>query len=248
METPTYIALSRQMGLRRHMEIVANNLANMNTPAFKGERLIFVEFLNDKNKTSSNKDVQSFVQDIGTMRDTTEGPLVKTDNPFDLAVTGDGYFTVETPLGSRYTRHGRFQLDAENRLVTGQGEPVLDAGGSAINIPRGSGPIAVGTDGTISANGGIIGKLGLVKFPDEQLLRRGANNQYIAPEGTQPEAVEKPRIMQGMLEESNVEAITELTRMIEIMRSYQSIGKAIEDEHERQMKTINRVSRRSQAA
>lgn len=247
METPTYIALSRQLGLRRHMDIVANNIANMNTPAFKAERLIFVEYLK-KPTNNTSKDEQSFVQDIGTMRDTSEGPLVKTDNPFDLAVSGEGYFTIETPLGDRYTRHGRFQLDAENRLVTGQGNPVLDSGGSQITIPLNSGPISVGTDGTLSSGNGIVAKLGLVKFADEQQLRRGANNLYSVPEDQQPQAVEKPRIMQGMLEESNVEAITELTRMIDIMRTYQSIGKAIEQEHERQLKAINRVARHSQAA
>jgi len=244
METPTYIALSRQLGLRRQMDIVANNLANMNTPSFKGERLIFVEYL----QQPTRKDPQSFVQDLGTLRDTAEGPLAKTDNPFDLAVSGDGYFTVETPLGNRYTRHGRFQLDADNRLVTGQGHPVLDSGGGEITIPRGSGRITVSTDGTLSTDTGIVARLGLVKFADEQQLQRGANNQYSAPEDQRPEAVEKPRIMQGMLEESNVQAVTELTHMIEIMRTYQGIGKAIEQEHERQLKAINRVARRSQAA
>lgn len=247
METPTYIALSRQLGLRRHMDIVANNIANMNTPAFKGERLIFVEYLQKPSGPSTRRDEQSFVQDIGTMRDTSEGPLVKTDNPFDLAISGEGFFTVETPLGPRYTRHGRFQLDAENRLVTGQGYPVLNSGGSAISIPRGSGRVSVGTDGTVSSGNGVIAQLGLVKFADEQQLRRGANNLYVAPDEQRPEQIETPRIMQGMLEESNVEAITELTRMIDIMRTYQSIGKAIEQEHERQLKAINRVARRSAA-
>jgi flagellar basal-body rod protein FlgF len=157
------------------MDIIANNIANMNTPAYKAERLIFIEFL----QKPTNDDSQSFAQDIGTMRDTSEGPLVKTDNPFDMAISGDGYFTIETPLGDRYTRHGRFQLDAESRLVTGQGNPVLDSGGSKINIPANAGRIEISGDGTLSTDAGRIGKLGLVKFEDEQQLQRSANNLYI---------------------------------------------------------------------
>lgn len=244
METPTYIALSRQLGLRRNMDIIANNMANMNTPAYKAERLIFIEHL----QKPTNDDKQSFAQDIGTMRDTSEGPLVKTDNPFDLAVSGEGYFTVETPLGNRYTRHGRFQLDAENKLVTGQGNPVLDSGGSEINIPANSGRVEISGDGTLSTDAGPIAKLGLVKFEDEQQLRRSANNLYIAPEDQEPQEVEKPKIAQGMLEESNVQAISELSRMIKIHRSHQSLGRAIQQEHERQVKAINRISRHAPGA
>ena len=179
------------------------------------------------------------------MRDTSEGPLVKTDNPFDMAISGDGYFTIETPLGDRYTRHGRFQLDAENRLVTGQGHPVLDNGGSAINIPANAGRVEISGDGTLSTDAGRIAKLGLVKFEDEQQLRRSANNLYIAPEDQEPQEVENPKIAQGMLEESNVQAILELGEMIKVHRSHQSLGRAIQQEHERQMKAISRISRRA---
>jgi len=241
METPTYIALSRQLGLRRNMDIIANNLANMNTPAFKAERLIFIEHLTK----STNDDQQSFAQDIGTMRDNSEGPLVKTENPFDLAISGEGYFTIETPLGNRYTRHGRFQLDAESRLVTGQGNPVLDSGGSAINIPANGGRVEVSGDGTLSADSGPIAKFGLVKFENDQQLRRSANNLYIASDDQVPQDVENPKIAQGMLEESNVQAISELTMMIKIHRSHQSLGRAIQQEHDRQIKAISRISRRA---
>jgi flagellar basal-body rod protein FlgF len=241
METPTYIALSRQLGLRRNMDIIANNMANMNTPAYKAERLIFVEYL----QKPSADDKQSFAQDLGTMRDVTEGPLQKTDNPFDLAISGEGYFTIETPLGDRYTRHGRFQLDAESRLVTGQGNPVLDNGGSEIRIPPNSGRVEISGDGTISAGGGPIARLGLVTFDDQQQLRRSANNLYLAPDDLQPKEVEKPKIAQGMLEESNVMAINELTRMITVHRQHQSLGRAIQQEHERQVKAINTISRRA---
>jgi flagellar basal-body rod protein FlgF len=241
METPTYIAISAQLGLRTNMDIIANNMANMNTPAFKAERLIFIEHL----QKSTNGDQQSFVQDIGTMRDTSEGPLVKTDNPFDLAISGEGYFTIETPLGNRYTRHGRFQLDAESRLVTGQGNAVLDSAGSAINIPADGGRVEVSGDGTLSTSNGTIAKFGLVKFEDEQQLRRSANNLYIAADDQAPQDVENPKIAQGMLEESNVQAISELTSMIKVHRSHQSLGRAIQQEHERQMKAISRISRRA---
>ena len=241
METTGYIALSRQLGLRRNMDIIANNMANMNTPAYKAERLIFVEHL----QKPTIDDRQSFAQDIGTMRDTSAGPLVKTDNPFDLAISGDGYFTIETALGDRYTRHGRFQLDAESKLVTGQGNPVLDSSGSEIVIPANAGRVEISGDGTVSTDAGRIAKLGLVKFEDEQQLRRSENNLYIARDDQEPQEVEDPKIAQGMLEESNVQAILELGEMIKVHRLHQSLGKAMQQEHERQMKAISRISRRA---
>ena len=247
MENTTYIALSRQLALRRHMDIVANNLANMNTPAFKSESLIFIEHVQKENQ-KEDADKLSFARDIGTKRDTTEGPLLKTDNSLDLAISGDGYFLVETPLGERYTRHGRFQLDAENRLVTGQGNPLLDNGGNEINIPTNSGRVEINPDGTISVGGGVIAKIGLVSFEDEQQLRRSANNLYIAPDGVNPKEVEKPKIVQGMLEQSNVNAIEQFTQMIQIHRSNNSLDRGMKQEHERIMKMISRLTRRASAA
>lgn len=237
METTSYIALSRQMVLRREMDIVANNIANANTPAYKGERMVFREYLAQANRGEK----LSFVQDIGLARDFREGPMTKTDNPFDLAINGEGYFIIDTPLGERYTRHGRFQIDANGQLVTGQGYPVRGEAGP-INVPFDQGEINIASDGTLSTADGTFANLAIVTFEDQQALKRAANNLYIADE-EEPAPVEQPHVVQGMLEDSNVEPVLELTRMMTVMREYQSVGKFIQQEHDRQKKAIERLGR-----
>ena len=138
MENTSYIAMSRQAALRRSMDIVANNIANANTPAFKAERMMFQEYLAKPTKD----DKLSFVEDVGTARDLSSGPLTTTGNDFDVALSDEGYFVVDSPLGERYTRHGRFQLDANGQLVTGTGYPVQGQAGP-INIPEDGGRISI---------------------------------------------------------------------------------------------------------
>lgn len=232
MENTTYIALSRQLALRREMNIVAHNIANAETPAYKAERMIFREYV----AKPEFREKLSFVQDIGLARDLSEGPLVATDNPLDLAISGDGYFVVDTPLGERYTRHGRFQLDVEGRLVTGEGHLVQSEGGP-IQFDIESGEISVASDGTVSTDDGVIATLRIVSFDDQQALKRGASGLYRA-EDQEPVDVEDPVVAQGMIEESNVEPILELTRMIGIQRSHQNIAKFAQQEDERQKQMI----------
>src|SRR5215469_2049692 len=114
MQNATYIALSSQTALQRQMDVVANNLANLSTPAFKGEEMLFSQYLTRARGTGA----MAFVEDAGTARDLRQGPITKTGNPLDLALQGPGYFSVDTPLGTRYTRAGHFQIDAQNQLVT----------------------------------------------------------------------------------------------------------------------------------
>src|SRR5262249_30237242 len=127
METASYVALSSQMALTRQLDIVANNLANASTPAFKAERVLFAEFVTQAGGPSS-------VQDFGTPRDTKQGALSRTGNPLDVALQGSGYFALQTPLGVRYTRNGRFQLDPNGQVVNAQGYALLD-GTSPLTLP-----------------------------------------------------------------------------------------------------------------
>ncbi|MBL9034438.1 MAG: flagellar hook-basal body complex protein, partial [Rhodospirillaceae bacterium] len=117
METPIYIALSRQMVLRNQMDVVANNIANASTPGFKAEMMLLTEV-----ELPAERGTElSYVQDFATARDFSAGPLRATGNDLDLAIQGDGFFSVQTPDGVRYTRVGRFQLDANGTLITSQG-------------------------------------------------------------------------------------------------------------------------------
>ena len=241
MENPGYIALSRQLTLRRELSVVANNLANMNTPAYKAERMIFREFI----EKPEPKEPISFVQDIGMSRNLTEGPITPTGNDLDLAISGPGYFSVETPDGVRYTRYGRLQLDGQGQLINSQGSPVLSDGGAPITVPIGSGSLTIAADGTISGNGGTIAKIGLSEFEKPGELKRDANGLYEAGAQAAAAATES-EVNQGMLEQSNVQPILEMTRMIDIHRSYQSAARLVSQNHEQAMRAINKLVRARQ--
>jgi flagellar basal-body rod protein FlgF len=220
------------------MDIVANNIANANTPAYKAERMVFQEYLAKPTKDEK----LSFVQDIGTARDLSSGPLTTTGNDFDIALSDEGYFVVDTPLGERYTRHGRFQLDSNGQMVTGIGNPVQGQAGPII-IPENSGRISIAGDGTVSNDTGVLGKLQVVTFEDEQQLRKAANGLFSAPPDLPPQALAQPSMVQGMIEDSNVQPVLELTRMMDINRMHESVTNFIQREDDRMKDMIDKLGR-----
>lgn len=243
METPTYIVLSRQLGLSRQMEVVANNLANTNTPGFKSEGMVFSEYL-----IKAEKPVKlSYVQDMASYRDLTEGNLQTTGNDLDLAIQGKGYFVVETPDGPRYTRNGRFQLNAAGEVVNNEGFRVM-AGGAPVIINTDDGPINIAADGTVSADrtqGGntpvIYGKIDVVAFADDQALKPGSGTLFESDEVPAQVDVADFKVQQRMVEGSNVQSIREMTSMIWVQRNYQSAQKFLEGEHERMRRAVNYI-------
>ncbi len=236
MENAIYIGLSQQMALRRHMDITANNLANMTTTAFKSVAPVFQEFLSDKKQGTEI----SFVQDYGMYHDKSVGQITGTGRPLDLAISGDGFFSVQTDAGVRYTRNGNFKLDAEGFITTNSGDFLLDETGATIQMDLANPDIEVAADGTINLGGQQSTKLELMKFENDQLLKQEGNG-YFNPDGAEAEPVEGIKILQGSLEGSNVNAILEMTSMIEIMRSYTSAQKLLDAEHDMQMKTIEEL-------
>lgn len=242
MENAGYIALSRQMVLRREMDVIANNMANINTPAYKGQSMLFVEYL----ETSDSGEKMSFVQDVALVRNLAEGQMTTTDNPLDLAIAGEAYFEIDTPTGSRYTRNGTFQLNAGGELVTSSGERVLGEGGNPITLPPYSRDVTVTRDGTISTDQGPAGRLRLVRFENEQALVKLADGLYDA-EGQDPLPAQGAEVLQGTIEGSNVQGIIELTRMIETVRHYSATGRMVNDEHERQRRAIQTLGGTAQA-
>jgi len=231
VEATTYIALSRQGGLRRQMDIVANNLANMSTSGYKSEKMMFVEHLvKSKNQDSALGQKNAYVRDIATRRDFSEGSLETTNNPLDLGITGDGFFTIQTELGNRYTRNGHFQLDQEGQLVTETGDPVLADGDTPIFFAPGDTKIVITRDGTLSTQNGELGKLAIVTFENLQNLKPGASGLF---RGGTPIPVEYPNIHQGMLEGSNVKPIIEMSYMIGVHRAYDNVKIFMEREDER---------------
>lgn len=240
MESPSYIGLSRQMVLARQMDVIAHNIANANTPAYNSEKMVFLDYLIQP----QHKEPMNFVQDYGTYRDLSEGPMSPTGNPLDVAISGEGYFSIQTPDGVRYTRHGRFMLNPDSQIVDGQGQPLLNASGSPITVPVGE-KVTIANDGTVSTPNGALGQIGIVTFADQQKMAREANGLYSA-EGQPSQPAEKATLLQGTLEQSNVEAIVEMTRMIEVSRSYESASRFLNSEHERQLRAIRAMGREQQ--
>jgi len=239
MENAGYIALSRQTALWRQMDQVANNIANVNTAGFKSEQMLFTDYVAKvRTDRSLFRDKVAYTQDFGTVRDLSEGAFNATGNSFDVAIKGEGYFTVEDMNGDRfYTRNGHFKLDADGQLVTTSGELLISEAEQPIIMAPNEREITVARDGTVSTENGPVGRLKLATFEDEREMKRAGNGLY-SVEGMDPQPVENPHLVQGMLEGSNVNPVLEMTRMIDVQRSYEQAQKMIDNEHERRRSTI----------
>ena len=168
----------------------------------------------------------SYVVDNGVSRDLTEGNLLITNNTFDVAIKGDGFFAIQTDNGERYTRNGHFILDSQGQLTTTNGDAVLSDGGAPITLGQDEGLVAILEDGTITSDLGTRGKIGLVEFDDESLLVKEGGSLLSTDQVANP--VADPYLVQGAIEQSNVAPIIEMTKMIDVLRAYQAAGRLIE--------------------
>ena len=222
------------------MDIVANNIANMNTHGFKSEKVMFVEHLVKSQGGAKIRPTKlAYVRDIATMTDMSTGQMEKTGNPFDLAITGEGFFVVQTEDGERYTRNGRFQLDDGGQIVTQTGDPVLSSGGEPFFLSPEDTEVTISRDGTVATNNGELGKIRLVTFENPQNLKRFANGLFASKSA--PTDVETPEIAQGTLEGSNIKPILEMAKLIEVSRKYDSARKFITREDERMRNMIKEM-------
>lgn len=239
MENSIYIGLSRQMALQSHMDIIANNVANMTTPGYRSQNMVFSEFIENPKNTD---DPLSMVLDYGHYQNTAPGPVSKTGNPLDIALQGPGYIGVQTQGGeTMYSRAGSFQMNVNGELITGAGDLVAGEGGGSITIPSEAKEINIDEKGVVSSDAGEIGQIMLVEFANLQELEAMGNGLYKSEATANP--AENTRIMQGMLEGSNVNSVLEMTRMIDVLRSYQSANKMLQSEHDRQRAMIRQLSR-----
>lgn len=235
METTTPIAISRQFVLRRQMDIIANNIANMTATGFRAEALLAEQVPVDVGPRQTVR----YVQDVALVRDLTPGPMVPTTNPLDLAIQGEAYFVIATPEGERYTRNGQFRLSELGEIVTAQGDNLLDDGGLPITVPPGSGPLTIASDGIVSTPEVLLGRVGLVTFDDHQDLEKAGQGLYRTEQA--PVAAEGAVILQGLVEGSNVQPVVEMTEMMETLRAYQSTQKIIDAHHELQRRMVERM-------
>jgi flagellar basal-body rod protein FlgF len=235
METTAYIALSRQTVLRRQMDVIANNIANMTASGFKAEAMLLEPVV----VRAGQGQRLAFVQDVATIRDLDPGPITTTGNPLDLAIEDRGYFVVETPEGPRYTRSGQFRLNDAGELVTGDGHPVLDDSGGPLVVPAESGALSVASDGTVSSAQGVLGRIDLVAFANEERLEKAGASLYRTDQPAVP--AEGARVVQGALEGSNVQPILEMTRMMATVRAYQGVHRLLDTHHEMQRRAIEKM-------
>jgi len=228
MDLAVYVALTRQSGLARELQSIANNIANISTTGYRREGLLFAE------------EVQALPVEGGSVAMTeararfteeTQGSLQETGGTYDLAIEGDGYFTVMTPAGERLTRAGAFAPNADGVLVNPDGHPLLDEGGGEITIPFEATSVGISADGTISVDGAPAARVGLVQVEDRTKLFREAGVLFRADTETVP--VEDGRVLQGFVEQSNVSPVTEMARMVEVQRAYEYGQKLLDQEDER---------------
>lgn len=251
-----YMAAAAAIAYEKRLEVIANNLANVNTAGFKRDEVAFQAYL-----TSAEGQAQAvqppyqtppsgsqFWISYESRTDFSPGPIKMTGNPLDVAMNGKGFFSVESPNGTVYTRRGNFTLSSEGTLVTQEGWPVQGEGGGEIRIEgRNGGPngnqVSIGRDGTVQVNGRMVGRLNVEDFPQPGSLTRTEKGYFKTAGGAAGEPVEEVNVAQGFLEMSNVEAVHGMVEMIEILRGYESYQRVIRAVDDVNAKSISEVGR-----
>jgi flagellar basal-body rod protein FlgF len=250
MENMLLIGLSRQMVLERQMDVVSNNIANVNTTGFKADKSLFQEYMMPvahEDTFIGNDRRISYVQDRASYHDFSSGPTEQTKNPLDVAIDGNAFLVVQTAAGERYTRDGGLQINSQGQLVTASGDPVLGTGGPIVFQPTDK-EISISAEGGISVLEGtnridsVRGKLRLVSFAQAQRLLKEGSNLYSAGEGAAPQVDASARVKQGYIEKSNVNSVAEMSRMIEVTRTYTQISAMLQQQGDMRKTAIEKLA------
>ncbi len=250
MENTLLVGLSRLVTLERHVDVIANNVANVNTNGFKADRSLFEEYLrspaHEDNFMRSDRRV-SFVQDRASFHDFAPGNTEQTKNPLDVTIDGNALFVVQTPAGERYTRDGGFQINNQGQLVTAGGNPVLGTSGPIVFQPTDK-QINISPDGNVTVLEGtgrtdsVRGKLRIASIADPQKLVKEGSNLYSAGPGGAAQTDTTARVRQGYIEKSNVNSVTEMSRMIEITRAYTQISALLQQQSDLHKSAIEKLA------
>lgn len=245
MEQGIYTAASGAIAMEDRLEVISNNLANVNTSGFKKDAIVFEEFSRFLDTASlypgQYRTTPVDVRVGGYYIDSSPGPYVKTGNPLDVAVMGEGFFVVNTEDGPRYTRSGSFQISSDGVLVNLNGFAVQGEGG---DISIGSGEVVIDSHGGLSVDGAVADTLQIVDIPQEALTRDG-NGLFSLKDGYSPESVDSPTVSQGSLEASNVDPIKEMVALITVQRAYESFQKVIrtvQDSYTQSIRNIGTIA------
>ncbi len=245
MDSPGYIVLSRVALQARSTDVLAHNLANADTPGFRALRPVFAAYLSRQSDVARapGGDAVAYVQDRATWRDLAPAAVQTTGNPLDAAISGEGFFAVQTARGERFTRAGRFSIGQDGRVVDMEGNPVLDTNGNPIAVSAADTRLQILGDGTLRSENGELGKLRVVRFENPQRLR-AEGDRLFDPAGEPPVPVERPSVVGGALEGSNVRSIEEMTRLTAELREFQFATQFLEKEGERLSTAVERILRR----
>ncbi len=219
MLSSLYVSLSAQVALQKRMDTIANNVANMNTAGFRADEVKFQALV--EKAGNANIAFSSSGSDFVSRR---AGSLTKTDNPLDVAVQGEGWLAIKTPAGTAYTRDGRMRLLETGTLENIEGRPVLDAGGTPIVLDPSAGTPAIANDGMITQDGKQVGALGLFKIDDQAKLTRSNFGGLLSDKPATPVLdFVSNGFVQGFVENSNVNPIMEMTKLIMVSHAFDSV-------------------------
>lgn len=242
MEAGSYISLSLATAMRRDLDVTANNIANTNTSGFKAERIVFDSFV----EIATEGEETEFVVDVGSYVDTRQGALSHTGNPLDVALNGPGWLSYRTVEGQVvYGRDGQLVISPEGNLQTLSGAQVLDSGGGPITLPPDLSEIMIASDGTISSTDGPLGQIGVFDVPSIQAYVRQGAGMFRAPDGIGGDVApaENTEVIQGSIEASNVQAVSEVIRLVDVQSAYKRANTLIENEDKLLRDAIRRLGR-----
>jgi len=235
MDNAGYTTLTRQSGLLREMQSVANNIANLSTTGYRAEGVVFAEYVVPTDGPGGSLSMASAEV---RKTDTQQGQLTQTGGTFDFAIEGPGFFQVETPQGMRLTRAGAFTPNEAGELANPDGYRLLDVGGAPIFVPPDAGSLHVAADGTLSAGGRPLTQIGLFQPADPISMTRDAGTLFATDAGIDP--VEDGTILQGFLEDSNVDAVSQVARMIEVQHAYE-LGQSFLEREDKRIRNVVRT-------
>jgi flagellar basal-body rod protein FlgF len=241
MDITTSLAASRLLAQQRAMDTTANNLANANTPGFRAERTQFSDWIDPQPSASTvpGAGAITYTQDRATWREPQTGTITHTGNTYDLALTNEGYFTVDTKAGPRLTRDGRFGVMPDGTIADSAGNAVLDTTGKPIRISPSDTQVSIAGDGSVSSENGPLGKIGVVQPSDPMKMQAEGATHFVSASPTTP--VKSPSIVQGAIEQSNVQPVMEMTRMMNDVRQFQFVTQLVQAESDRQQSTIDKL-------
>jgi len=243
MNSGMYSALSGSITAMKRLDVISNNLANVNTPGFKKDKMLFESMVNgnvNPPAVPQGSTADPILQKDSLFIDYSAGSVTQTGNTLDMAIDGDGFFVVNTPTGPAYTRQGNFRISSDGTLVTSDGYPVMGDGGP-VTIPGGS--VDVSSSGQVTVDSLPSGMLNLVDFPKPYKLTKTGSALFVPTDPQTKPQVATGNVRQGHLEGSNVETITEMVQMIESNRYFESCQRVIRGFDDMTAKAVNDLGR-----